>query len=73
MLRSILPAQLTPLLDGLARAARIALVLTLYLIGLGLTRGTLRQVGPKPLLQGVLLWALLGGTTLLAVREWVTG
>ena len=73
LLRSVLPAEMTPLLDGLARAARVALVLTLYLIGLGLTRGTLRQVGPRPLLQGVLLWALLGGTTLLAVREWVTG
>jgi uncharacterized integral membrane protein (TIGR00698 family) len=73
LLRSALPVHLTPLLDGLARAARVALVLTLYLIGLGLTRDTLRQVGHRPLLQGLLLWALLGGGTLLAVREWVTG
>ena len=73
VLRSALPDSAAPLLDGVVHAARVALVLTLFLIGLGLTRATLRRVGLRPLAQGVLLWMVLGVGTLLAVREWVTG
>lgn len=71
--RSSLPASALPVLDGMVHAARVALVLTLFLIGLGLTRETLRRVGHRPLVQGVLLWVVLGVGTLLAVRQWVTG
>lgn len=67
LVRTLAPASAAPALDGLARAARTGLVLTLFLIGAGLTRATLRAVGARPLVQGVLLWALVAGSALLAV------
>lgn len=69
--RTLLPPEATPLLDTLARAARVGLVLTLFLIGAGLTRATLRAVGVRPLVQGALLWAAVGGLALWAVWRWV--
>jgi uncharacterized integral membrane protein (TIGR00698 family) len=69
--RSLLPVDAVPALDALARGARTLLALTLFLIGLGLTRATLATVGFRPLLQGVLLWAALGSLTLFAVVRWV--
>jgi uncharacterized integral membrane protein (TIGR00698 family) len=69
--RTLLPAADAPALDLLAHAARAALVLTLFLIGAGLSRATLRAVGARPLVQGALLWIAVAGLTLLAVRSWV--
>lgn len=55
-----------------AVAAKRSLVLTLFLLGLGLSREGLRRVGPRPLLQGVALWLLVGGGTLAAIRAgWI--
>ncbi len=71
MARSALPPAAIPTLDGIAHGARVALVLTLFLIGAGLTRSTLRAVGPRPLLHGVLLWGALGGLSLLVAARWV--
>lgn len=68
--RSLLPATAEPLLDGVAAAARVGLVLALFLIGSGLTRKTLREVGARPLAQGILLWGAVTGLTLLAVIWW---
>lgn len=48
-------------------AARHTLVLTLFLIGTGLTLQTLRAVGLRPLLMGVLLWLAAAGASLAAV------
>ncbi|HET7233206.1 MAG TPA: putative sulfate exporter family transporter [Longimicrobium sp.] len=73
VLRSILPPATQPALGLLARAGRIGLVLTLFLIGAGLTRATLRAVGARPLVQGFLLWAMMGGLALFAVWRWVPG
>jgi uncharacterized integral membrane protein (TIGR00698 family) len=50
-----------------AEAAKRSLVLTLFLLGLGLSRESLAKVGPRPLLQGLLLWILVGAGTLLAI------
>ncbi len=69
--RSLLPPAAAPALDAIARAARSALALTHFLIGLGLTRSTLAGVGFRPMLQGLLLWAALGSLTLAAVVRWV--
>jgi uncharacterized integral membrane protein (TIGR00698 family) len=69
--RTLLPAADDPALDLLAHAARTGLVLTLFLIGAGLSRATLRAVGTRPLVQGALLWIAVAGLTLLAVRSWV--
>jgi uncharacterized integral membrane protein (TIGR00698 family) len=70
--RSVLPASTAPALDDIAGAARIALVLTLFLIGATLTRSTLKRLGPRPFLQGVLLWGAVGGLSLLVAARWVT-
>lgn len=66
VVRTVLPVGVEPLLDGVARAARIGLVLALFLIGAGLTRDTLRAVGTRPLAQGVSLWVAMAVLTLLA-------
>ena len=57
----------------LATAARRALVLTLFLIGLGLSRKTLKSVGVRPFVLGVVLWAALGVGTLAAIRAGLIG
>ena len=56
--------------DALAATARQGLVLTLFLIGAGLSRATLRAVGARPLVQGVLLWAAVAAASLAAVLRW---
>jgi uncharacterized integral membrane protein (TIGR00698 family) len=48
----------------LSSLGRLGLTATLYLIGTGISRATLRQVGVRPLLQGVILWILVGVTSL---------
>jgi uncharacterized integral membrane protein (TIGR00698 family) len=53
----------------LSRAGRIGLTVTLYLIGTGLSKATLKQVGTKPLMQGVVLWAIVAIASLLAVKS----
>ena len=53
--------------DTGARVGRIALVLTLFLIGANLTRGQLRNVGVRPFLHGLVLWMIVGSATLAAV------
>ncbi|MHB8586479.1 MAG: YeiH family protein [Thermoplasmatota archaeon] len=45
------------------------LVLTLFLIGAGLTRSALRAVGARPFMQGVTLWAIVSVVSFLAVRS----
>ncbi len=51
-----------------AVAARRMLVLTLFLIGAGLSREALRNVGFRPFLQGLLLWVAVGILGLGAVK-----
>lgn len=43
------------------------LTLTLFLIGAGLSLGTLKATGTRPLLQGVILWVLVSVFTLIGV------
>lgn len=53
--------------DALSAIAKQCLVVTLFLIGAGLSREVLRYVGAKPLLQGVTLWLSVSVLTLLAL------
>ena len=56
----------------LAHAARIGLTVTLFLIGSGISVATLKQVGHRPLLQGVLLWLLVSIGSLWLIRAgWI--
>jgi uncharacterized integral membrane protein (TIGR00698 family) len=52
----------------LVHAARIGLTVTLFLIGAGLSRETLKTVGIKPVLQGTLLWVVISAVSLLAIK-----
>jgi uncharacterized integral membrane protein (TIGR00698 family) len=53
--------------------AKQLLVLTLFLIGAGLTRSAVRAVGVRPLAQGVLLWVIVGTLTLAAIGTGLIG
>ena len=47
--------------------AQRSLVVTLFLIGSGLSRRALQLVGRQPLIQGFLLWIVMGSGTLAAI------
>src|SRR5262249_2868112 len=48
---------------------RVGLVGTLFLIGSGISRATLIAIGWRPLLMGVLLWLIVGSTSLYLVHS----
>jgi uncharacterized integral membrane protein (TIGR00698 family) len=71
----LLAALVTTYLPGFPSAAktfftlgRFGLTATLFLIGAGISRATLKKVGWRPLLQGVLLWLAVGITSLYFIR-----
>lgn len=47
--------------------ARRVLVLTLFFIGLGLSKENLKKVGPRPLILGLTLWLLVMMTSFIAI------
>ncbi len=49
-------------------AGRLGLVATLFLIGTGISRATLKEVGWRPLLQGILLWLAVGIASLYFIH-----
>ncbi len=56
----------------LSSAGKLMLIITLFLIGASLSPAALRKVGPRPLLQGILLWIVVAVTSLLAIRAgWI--
>ncbi len=57
----------------LTRLARTGLTLTLFLIGSGISKSTLRKVGVRPLLLGVILWVAVGVISLILIRYGVIG
>ncbi|MGE5234360.1 MAG: YeiH family protein [Acidobacteriota bacterium] len=63
---TFLPA-LQPAGHVVAAAAQRSLVLTLFLLGLGLSRQAVARVGAKPFVMGVALWAVVGSATLGAI------
>ena len=57
----------------LSNLGKLGLTATLFLIGTGISRATLRQVGWPPLLLGVLLWILVGVASLwLIFAGWIS-
>jgi uncharacterized membrane protein YadS len=56
----------------LSKLSRLGLTATLYLIGTGLSLATLKHVGHRPLIQGVLLWLLISVMSLgLIYLGWI--
>jgi uncharacterized membrane protein YadS len=49
-------------------AGRLGLTATLFLIGSGISVATVKNVGWRPMLQGVALWMLVATTTLYLIR-----
>ena len=66
LLNTLLPA-FNPAFGALNRLGKIGLTVTLFLIGTGLNRETLKRVGFRPLLQGLILWAIVGAATLALI------
>ena len=52
----------------LYKAGRLGLTATLFLIGSGISIATLKQVGHRPLLQGIVLWLLVSVASLWLIR-----
>jgi uncharacterized integral membrane protein (TIGR00698 family) len=58
-------AALTP---WLFTFGRLGLTATLFLIGTGISRSTLREVGWRPLSLGIVLWVVVGAASLYVIR-----
>ncbi|HEX3968437.1 MAG TPA: putative sulfate exporter family transporter [Edaphobacter sp.] len=75
VLSSYLPRyvpQSEELFSGLYRLGRAALTVVLFLIGTGITRNTLKEVGARPLIQGVGLWIVVASLSLWAIHAgWI--
>ena len=53
---------------ALNRLGRAALTVVLFLIGTGITRTTLKEVGLRPLIQGITLWIVVASLSLWAIH-----
>jgi uncharacterized integral membrane protein (TIGR00698 family) len=65
---SFFPAirQYSNYISGISRSV---LTVTLFLIGCGLSGKSVRSVGLKPVLQGLILWVIISMTTLLVITN----
>ena len=56
-----------------SKMGKLGLTATLYLIGTGISLATVKQVGPRPLIQGVVLWIVVASTSLwLITIGWIS-
>lgn len=71
LLNTVLPA-FNPAFGILNHLGKIGLTVTLFLIGTGLNKQTLKHVGFRPLLQGLILWIIVGTASLALIRmNWI--
>lgn len=61
------PEIFRPVYTSLADIAKKALVVVLYAIGAGLSLKVVKTVGVKPLVQAILLWIVIGASSLVVV------
>jgi len=72
ILKTYAPNSVQPsIFDALLNLAKAGLTVTLFLIGSSLSRETLRKVGLKPFLQGVLLWIVISLVSLVAIYKFL--
>ena len=70
-LNTLLPT-FTPAFGVLHHLGKIGLTVTLFLIGTGLNKETLKPAGPRPLLQGLVSWIVIGaGALALILFHWI--
>jgi len=68
--RTYAPTFVLPsIFDSLVNLAKAGMTITLFLIGASLTPRTLKKVGIRPLVQGVLLWIVISLAALWAVLK----
>ncbi|GAC1435946.1 MAG: putative sulfate exporter family transporter [Terriglobales bacterium] len=71
LMNTLLPT-FNPTFGVLNHMGKIGLTVTLFLIGTGLNKETLKHVGLRPLLQGLALWIIVGtGTLALILCNWI--
>jgi uncharacterized integral membrane protein (TIGR00698 family) len=68
VVNSYVPA-LAPVTHWLSRAGRLGLTVTLFLIGTGMSRASLKAVGARPLVHGVVLWIVVAAGSLALIRS----
>ena len=71
MMASYLPRyipQAAPLFSAINQIGRAALTVVLFLIGTGITRNSLQQVGVRPMVQGLVLWVVVASLSLWAIH-----
>ncbi len=61
--------QLESINIGIVSVSKIGLIITLFLIGAGLTIEKLKSIGFKPLLLGIILWLVISVLSLFAVFQ----
>lgn len=65
-----MPATVPPsIFDSLVNLAKAGMTLTLFLIGASLSRKTLKAVGVRPLVQGIILWIVISVVGLWSVMS----
>ena len=57
-----------PVYSLAVKVAKLGLTATLFLIGSGISLATIKQVGHRPLLQGILLWLIVSVGSLWLIR-----
>ncbi|MCC3157640.1 putative sulfate exporter family transporter [Hymenobacter sp. 15J16-1T3B] len=70
LLTTYVPA-LQPLGPWMVKLAKVGLTVTLFLIGAGLSTKVLKAVGPKPFMQGLLLWLTISAASLWVILHTV--
>ena len=68
VIKTLLP-QFDTVWHGVNSVAKQSLVVTLFMIGSGLTREVLAKTGIKPLAQGVSLWVIVSAISCLAIMQ----
>ncbi|HSY72937.1 MAG TPA: putative sulfate exporter family transporter [Alloacidobacterium sp.] len=68
VMNSYLP-QLHLAYAGAYHLGKLGLAVTLFLIGTGISRQTLKEVGARPMIQGVLLWVVVATLSLFAIAK----
>ncbi len=72
VLNSIVPSG-SSVFHALYAAGKVGLTATLFLIGCGVSRATLTEVGARPLIQGVLLWIAVAVTSVVLIHAgWIS-
>lgn len=72
LLNTYLP-RLSGVTQSLSHLGKLGLTATLFVIGSGISYSTLKQVGWRPLLQGVLLWLVVTVCSLWMIRAGLLG